>query len=65
MAVREMRHLHDDVLRKKAKKVPTIDKSIHRLIDDMMETLQQANGVGLAAPQIGVSLRVVVLKMPE
>ena len=65
MAVLAIRHLPDPVLRQKAKRVPTIDKSIHRLIDDMMETLQQANGVGLAAPQIGVSLRVVVLKMPE
>jgi len=65
MTVRQVRHLPDAVLIKKAKKVPTIDKSIHRLIDDMIETMQQANGVGLAAPQIGVSLRVVVLQMPE
>jgi len=65
MAVREVRHLPDAVLRRKARRVPTIDKSIHRLIDDMLETLHQANGVGLAAPQIGVSLRVVVLKLPE
>ena len=65
MTVREMRHVPDAVLRRKAKKVPTVDKSIHRLIDDMIETMQKANGVGLAAPQIGVSLRVVVVKMPE
>ena len=65
MTVREMRHLPDAVLRKKAKRVPTIDKSIQRLIDDMLETLQQANGVGLAAPQVGVSLRIVVLKLLE
>jgi peptide deformylase len=66
MAVREMRHLHkDSVLRQKAKKVSTIDGSIQRLIDDMVETMQQTHGVGLAAPQIGVSLRVVVLQMPD
>ena len=55
----------DSVLRRKAKRVSSIDKSIQRLIDDMIETMQQAHGVGLAAPQIGVSLRVIVLQMPE
>jgi len=55
----------DPVLRRKAKRVSRIDKSIQRLIDDMVETVQQANGVGLAAPQVGVSLRVIVLQMPE
>ncbi len=65
MAVRKVRHLTDAVLRKKAKKVPGIDSSIQRLIDDMVKTMQQSNGVGLAAPQIGVPLRVIVLQMPE
>lgn len=55
----------DRVLRQKAKKVPSIDASIERLIDDMIETMQQARGVGLAAPQAGVSLRVIVLQMPR
>lgn len=55
----------DPVLGQKAKRVSRIDKSIQRLIDDMVETMQQANGVGLAAPQVGVSLRVIVLQMPE
>jgi peptide deformylase len=54
----------DSVLRQKAKKVSRIDSSIQRLINDMIETMQQANGVGLAAPQVGVSLRVIVLQMP-
>ena len=53
------------VLRQKAKRVPTIDKSIQRLIDDMVETMQKSSGVGLAAPQIGVSLRVVVIQLPD
>jgi peptide deformylase len=66
MAILAMRHLpNDSVLRQKAKKVPTIGSSIQRLIDDMIETMQQVNGVGLAAPQVGVSLRVVVLQMPD
>ncbi len=64
MAIRTMRHLPAPVLRQKAKRVSTIDSSIHRLIDDMVETMQWAHGVGLAAPQVGVSLRVVVLQMP-
>jgi len=65
MAVLRMRHLPDPVLRQKAKRVPAVDSSIQRLIDDMVETMQQSNGVGLAAPQVGVSLRVVVLQMPD
>lgn len=65
MTVRKLRHLPAAVLRKKARKVPAIDKSIQRLIDDMIETMQQVGGVGLAAPQVGVSLRVIVLQMPE
>ena len=55
----------DPVLGRRAKRVSRIDKSIQQLIDDMVETMQQANGVGLAAPQVGVSLRVIVLQMPE
>jgi len=55
----------DPVLRQKAKRVSRLDNSIQRLVDDMVETMRQANGVGLAAPQVGVSLRVIVLQMPE
>ncbi len=65
MAVRQIRVVPDEVLRQKAKKVPAIDASIQRLIDDMIVTMQEVNGVGLAAPQVGVSLRVIVLQMPE
>ena len=64
MAIRTMCHLPNPVLRQRAKKVPTVDNSIQRLIDDMVETMQQAKGMGLAAPQVGVSLRVVVLQIP-
>ena len=64
MAVRAMCHLPDPVLRRKAKRVPAIDKATQRLIDDMVETMQQVHGVGLAAPQVGVSLRVIVLQVP-
>ena len=65
MAVRQIRVIPDEVLRQKARKVPAIDASIQQIIDDMIVTMQEANGVGLAAPQVGVLLRVIVLQMPE
>ncbi len=66
MAVLPVYSLPDNpVLRQKAKRVSRIDGSVQRLIDDMVETMQQASGVGLAAPQVGVSLRVIVIQMPE
>jgi peptide deformylase len=66
MAVRTICRLPGDlVLRQKARRVTTTDSSIQRLIDDMIETMQQASGVGLAAPQIGVPLRVVVIQLPD
>ncbi len=51
-------------LRQKAKRVRTIDGSIQRLIDDMIETMHNARGAGLAAPQVGVPLRVAVIELP-
>lgn len=65
MTIRPIRYLGDPVLRQPAKKVRRVDDSIRRLIDDMIESMVVAQGVGLAAPQIGVGLRVVVLGMPE
>jgi peptide deformylase len=65
MAVLKIRENPDKVLRKKAKKVTAIDDSVQRLINDMIETLEHASGVGLAANQVGVPLRVVVIQIPE
>jgi peptide deformylase len=65
MAVLEIRTLPDPVLRRKAKRVTTIDGSIQQLIDDMIDTLRAVHGAGLAAPQIGVSLRIAVIGIPE
>ena len=65
MPVHPIRFLPDPVLRKKAKRVPRIDASIHRLIEEMIESMHAARGVGLAAPQIGVSLRVIVIGLPD
>jgi len=53
------------MLRQKARKVRGIDRSIGRLADDMMETMYAAYGMGLAAPQVGIPLRVVVLELEE
>ena len=64
MVIRKIHQLPDSVLRQKAKRISAIDSSIQRLIDDMVETMRQANGVGLAAPQVGVSLRIVVVHPP-
>jgi peptide deformylase len=61
LALIPIRRAGDPVLREKARRVRAIDKSILKLIDDMWETMYDAPGVGLAAPQIGVSLRVVVI----
>jgi len=55
----------DPVLRTPAKRVRKIDGSIQRLIDDMIVTMHGAHGVGLAAPQVGVPLRVVVIETPD
>ena len=65
MAVFPIRTLPDPVLRKKATRVRSIDFSIQDLIDNMLETMQAASGVGLAAPQVGVPLRVIVIGIPD
>ena len=64
LAALPIRVLGDPVLRRKAAKVAKIDASIQRLIDDMIDSMHAAGGVGLAAPQIGRSLRVVVIEVP-
>ena len=65
MAVLKIRTNPDPALRKKARKVTNIDDSVHRLIDNMIETLQDSSGVGLAANQVGIPLRIVVIQMPD
>ena len=65
MTVRPIRYLGDPVLRRPSKKVSRVDDSIRRLIADMTESMVEAQGVGIAAPQIGVGLRIVVIGMPN
>jgi peptide deformylase len=65
VALLPIRLAGDPVLRQKAKKVRQIDASIQKLIDDMIETMRDAPGVGLAANQVGVPLRVIVIEVPK
>ncbi len=65
MAIREIVTLPDPVLRRKAHKVTTVDKDTKTLIDDMVETMREAPGVGLAAPQVGISSRIIVVEYAE
>lgn len=65
MAVREISKDGDEVLRKVCRKVDVIDDRILTLLDDMKETMYKAEGVGLAAPQVGVLRRVVVIDIGD
>lgn len=64
MAVRPILHAGNPLLRRKAKRVTSFDSSLESLIDDMVDTMRAASGVGLAAPQIGVPLRLAVIEIP-
>ncbi len=65
MAIRNIREMGDPVLEKKSKEVKEITERTQELIDDMIETLYEADGVGLAAPQVGVLKRIVVIDVGE
>jgi len=65
MAILSIRAVPDPILRQKSKRVRTIAGSIQRLIGNMIETMHSSGGVGLAAPQVGVPLRVIVIGIPE
>ncbi len=64
MALLPIVRVPQPVLREKTKKVKKIDASIQKLIDDMIETMHDAPGVGLAANQVGISLRIAVMQVP-
>ena len=61
MALRNIREMGDDILNKKCKPVKEINERTLDLIDDMFETMYESNGVGLAAPQVGILKRIVVI----
>ena len=65
MAIRNLRYEGDPILRKTSKEVKEVTPKIRELIDDMLETMYEANGVGLAAPQVGVLKKIVVIDVGE
>lgn len=65
MAIREIRTMGDEVLTKKCKEVTAMTPRTMFLIEDMIDTMYEANGVGLAAPQVGILKRIVVIDVGE
>ena len=65
MAVRKILRIGDETLRRKARAVDTIDERIHTLLDDMAQTMYESEGAGLAAPQVGILRRVVVIDVGD
>lgn len=65
MAIRQILNVEHPTLRQKCTKIHRLDASLQRLIDDMVETMHHANGVGLAAPQVGVPVRLFVVQVPD
>ena len=65
MAIRQIRYVGDPILRKVAREVTEINERIKTLLEDMVETMYEYDGVGLAAPQVGILRRVVVIDVGE
>ena len=65
MALRNIREIGDTILNQRAKEVREMTPNLRALIEDMVETMRHANGVGLAAPQVGVLKRLVVIECEE
>ena len=65
MALRNIREIDDPILNQRAKEVREMTPNLRALIEDMVETMRHANGVGLAAPQVGVLKRLVVIECEE
>ena len=65
MEIREIREKGDEILYKKCKAVVKFDENLHILLDDMYETMQSRDGVGLAAPQVGILKRAVVIDVGD
>jgi peptide deformylase len=65
MAVRPIVYVNNPLLREKSKKVKQFNSALHTLADDMVETMRENNGLGLAAPQVGVLQRLITVELPE
>ena len=63
MAIRKLRYEGDEILKKKSREVEQIDDRMQELIDDMIETMHKYNGVGLAAVQVGILKRLLVIDL--
>ena len=65
MALRNIRTIGDDILNKTAKEVKEMTGKTRQLVDDLLETMYEAEGVGLAAPQVGILKRIAVIDITE
>jgi len=65
MVIRQILTAEEPILRERARRVTHFDASLHRLLDDMLETMRDAPGIGLAANQIGVPLQVAIIELEE
>ena len=65
MALRNLRYEGDEILRKKSREVTVVDDKIRTLMNDMVDTMYENEGVGLAAPQVGILKRVVVIDVED
>lgn len=65
MAIRKIRLEQDPILRKQSKEIPAITQNVRTLVQDMLDTMYEAEGVGLAAPQVGILKRLVVIDVGD
>ena len=65
MSILEIVKEPDPILRKQSKEVKNVDESLQRLMDNMLETMYEAPGIGLAAPQVGILKRVIVIDLAK
>jgi peptide deformylase len=65
MSIQRIVTIGDEMLRKKARHVQGFDSKLHELLDDMLETMLDGEGIGLAAPQVNVSQQVIIVRLPD
>lgn len=65
MGIRNIRKENDEILKKRSKEVEVVDDKIRKLIKDMMDTMHKYDGLGLAAPQVGILKRIIVIDLYE
>ena len=65
MAIRNLRYGDDEILKKRAREIETIDEKIRELAQDMLDTMHKYEGVGLAGPQVGILKRIIVIDLYE